>query len=175
MLYHGVRNAPATIRALDTLDHMGIYLLIAGTYTPIAWTLLRRRWRRVMLALVWTWAFAGIVMHLSWSTVPRGLSTGLYLGMGWVAVFCYLEIARRLSHRALLPVVIGGVLYSVGAVFNLARFPVIWPGVFQSHELFHVLVVAASLCHFYFILTVAGATVLEMDRERTPAAVLSRG
>ncbi|QEH35349.1 hemolysin-III related [Aquisphaera giovannonii] len=165
MLFHGVRDAPATILALDRLDHIGIFLLIAGTYTPIAWALLRRRWRLAMLATVWACAAAGIAMHLTWPVVPRGLSTGLYLGMGWLAIVCYLEVARRVSQRALLPLVIGGILYSLGALFNLLHFPVIWPGVFQSHELFHVLVVAASVCHFYFIITVAGVAALEMERE----------
>ncbi|WP_165235293.1 PAQR family membrane homeostasis protein TrhA [Aquisphaera insulae] len=175
-LFHGVRHAPATIRFLDSLDHIGIYLLIAGTYTPITWTLLRRRWRRVMLATVWTWAIAGIVLQLAWPQAPRWLSTGLYLGMGWLAILCYLEIARRVSHRALTPVWLGGVLYSLGAVFNLVHFPVIWPGVFQAHELFHVLVVAASVCHFHFIATMAKAAMRDLDREpRGPVPVPAGG
>ena len=78
----------------------------------------------------------------------------MYLAMGWGAVLCYFEVARRLSHRNLLPVVVGGVLYSLGAVINLLHQPVLWPGVFQAHELFHIFVVAGSLAHYWFMLTV---------------------
>jgi hemolysin III len=136
------------------MDHISIYVLIAGTYTPIAWTLLRGSWRLGVLGLVWFWAVLGISVHATWETLPLWLSTGYYLAMGWGAVFCYFEVARGLSHRILSPIVAGGVLYSLGAVFNLLHRPVLWPGVIQAHELFHLFVVAASLLHFSFILTV---------------------
>src|SRR5262249_44382120 len=131
--------------------------------TPIAWTVLDRYWRRGILGLVWSLAALGIAIHLTCQTVPLWLSTGFYLGMGWAAIFAYFEVARRLSHRALLPITAGGVLYSVGAVFNLLHRPIIWPGVFGAHELFHVFVVAASLTHYCFIITVIGPYVAEPE------------
>ena len=84
----------------------------------------------------------------------RVAMTLMYLAMGWGAVLCYFEVARRVSHRNLLPIVVGGVLYSSGAVINLLHQPVLWPGVFQAHELFHIFVVAGSLAHYWFMLTV---------------------
>lgn len=154
MLYHGVRASDRGIATFALLDYIGIYLLVAGTYTPIAWNLLRGRWRAGILTLVWTWAAVGAMLHLSWTAVPPWLSTGLYLGMGWGSALCYVEVARRLSFRALLPIPVGGLLYSVGALFNLLQGPVFWPGVFEAHELFHLFVIAASLFHFRFMLTI---------------------
>ena len=160
-LYHGVRLPAKRIEAFALLDHAGIYMLIAGTYTPIAWTFLQRHWRRGVLVVVWFWAVLGIAIRVRFESQPIWLSTAFYLGMGWGALFCYFEMARRISHRAMLPIVAGGVLYSVGAIFNLLHGPVLWPGVFQAHELFHLFVVAGSMCHFIFILTVVGPHALD--------------
>lgn len=162
-LYHGVRTPGKVIQALALMDHISIYLLIAGTYTPIAWTLLRGSWRLGVLGLVWFWALLGIAIHVACETLPLWLSTGYYLAMGWAALCFYFEVARGVSHRVMLPIVAGGVLYSAGAVFNLLHQPVLWPGVFQAHELFHLFVVAASLLHFYFIVTVVGPWVDEPE------------
>jgi hemolysin III len=74
--------------------------------------------------------------------------------MGWGVVVCYARIARVVSHRALIPVIVGGVLYSVGAVINLLQRPALWPGVFGFHELFHLFVIAGSLAHYWFIIAV---------------------
>jgi len=168
-LYHGVRLPGERIKAFALMDHVGIYILIAGTYTPIAWTFLRRHWRRGVLGLVWFWAALGITIRLTYETLPPWLYTGFYLGMGWGALFCYFEVARRLSHRAMIPIVAGGVLYSLGAICNLLHEPVLWPGVFQAHELFHLFVVAGSMCHFYFMLTVVGPSELDSQLSPLPA------
>jgi hemolysin III len=154
-LYHGVRLSSLWIERFGLMDHIGIYMLIAGTYTPIAWILLRGLWRWSVLGVVWAWAALGVWMRLTQAGLSPWLSTGFYLAMGWGAVFCYFEVARRVTHRALVPIVAGGLLYSIGAVFNVLGRPVLWHGVFHAHELFHVCVVAASMCHFFFILTVA--------------------
>jgi hemolysin III len=153
-LYHGVRVPRNRIEAFARLDYIGIYLFIAGSYTPIAWNLLRGRWRWGILALVWSWAALGAGLRVARVALPHELSTGSYLAMGWCAVFCYSEVARLLSHRALLPVLLGGILYSIGAILNLLQQPALWPGVFQAHELFHLLVIAGSLAHFQFMLKV---------------------
>jgi hemolysin III len=151
-LFHGVRLPAAGIAAFARLDGVGIFALIAGSYTPIAWTLMRGRWRRWTLATVW-----GVAATASITTgrhFSPAVGTGLYLGMGWGAVVCYSEIAKVVSHRALLPIVIGGLFYSVGAVLNLLHRPVLWPGIFGPHELFHLFVLAGSLAHYWFILKV---------------------
>ncbi len=153
-LYHGVRLPPDRLDVFVRLDSIGIFALIAGSYTPLAWNLMRGRWRVWTLATVWGAAAASIVLIGSGRRFSPILGTCVYLGMGWGIVICYARIARVVSHRALLPVVIGGVLYSVGAVLNLLGRPALWPGIFGVHDLFHLFVIAGSLAHYAFILKV---------------------
>jgi hemolysin III len=150
-LYHGVRLPAAGIAAYARLDGVGIFALIAGTYTPMAWCLLGRRWRRWTLAVVWSVAVSATVVIATGRHFSIVVATGLYLGMGWGAIVCYVEIARNLSHRTLLPIVLGGVSYSVGAIINLVHWPVLYPGTFGAHELFHLFVLAGSFAHYFFI------------------------
>jgi hemolysin III len=150
-LYHSVRLPQADIALCETLDQIGIYILIAGSYTPVAFTMLQGRWKWGSLALIWLLAAVGIVLRSVCWEIPPWLYTGLYLAMGWGAVFCYFELARAISHRALVPLVLGGVFYSIGALVNLLKWPVLWPYVIGAHELFHMLVMAGSLTHFGFM------------------------
>jgi hemolysin III len=159
-LFHGVRTDEQRLGVFQRLDHVGILALIAGTYTPIAWNLLRGRWRRWTLGLVWLSATAGAALHQACGTVPIYVSTALYLGMGWGSVLCCGEIARASSRRALRLILLGGLLYSGGAVLNLLEWPTLWPGVFGPHELFHLFVLAGSLAHFRFMLRVVAPTTL---------------
>ena len=153
-LYHGVRLPAARIAAFARLDSVGIFALIAGSYTPLAWCLLRGQWRRWTLVLVWSVAGIATVLLAAGGHFSPVVATCLYLGMGWGVVVCYFEIARAVSHRALLPVVAGGLSYSVGAVLNVLHWPVIVPGTFGAHELFHFFVLTGSLAHYLFILKV---------------------
>jgi hemolysin III len=152
--YHGACVSDDAVLFLRRLDHIGIYGLIAGTYTPIAWGLMRGRWRRVTLAVAWGAALMGAGTLLVGGLLPIWLSTAIYLALGWGALFMCVEIARRHPPGLILPVVQGGVLYSVGAVINLAKWPILWPGVFEAHEVFHLFVMAGSACHYAFILRV---------------------
>jgi len=151
-LFHGVRASGAGLDLFDRIDHVGIYLLIAGSYTPIAWNLMNGRWRLGILASVWGLTTVGSLLYLFVGVLPPAIGTAIYLGMGWGALFCYRELARSYPHRRLMPLVIGGLFYSVGAVINLMHWPIFWPGVFGSHELFHVFVMAGSLSHYLFML-----------------------
>jgi hemolysin III len=153
-LYHAVRLSPQSIELCARLDYIGIFLLIAGTTTPVALVVLRGWWRTGVLTGVWLMAGTGILVRGLAIPMPDELSTGLYIMMGWMGLICYCELARHLSYRALRPLWVGGLLYSVGAVLNEVHWPVFWPGVFGSHELFHVFVMVASLCHFTFMLRV---------------------
>jgi hemolysin III len=153
-LYHGVRLPAAEIATFARLDGVGIFALIAGSYTPIACCLMKGWWRRSTLAIVWGVAVTATVVISTGRQFSPALSTGLYLGLGWGAVVCYYEIAQVVSHKALLPIVTGGVSYSVGAVLNLLHWPVLFPGTFGTHELFHFFVLAGSLLHYLFILKV---------------------
>ena len=152
-LYHGVRLGKDSIELFDRLDHVGIYLLIAGSYTPVAWNLMKGRWRWGTLGAVWVTTLVGSGLQLGRVRLLGPLATCEYLAMGWGALLVYFQVARVVSHRAMFPLVVGGVFYSVGAVLNLLRWPVIWPGVIGSHEVFHLWVMAGSLAHFWFMLT----------------------
>ena len=153
-LYHGVRLPEQGIAVFNLIDYIGIYVLIAGSYTPLAWNLLRGRWRYGTLGAAWGIAATGIIVQLAFRTLPQSVTTGIYLAMGWGSIFCYFEIARCLTHRPLRPILLGGMFYTVGAAINLAEWPVFWPGVFGAHELFHLFVMAGSLSHFWFMLNV---------------------
>jgi hemolysin III len=151
-LFHGL-HVPRYARTLWKLDHVGIYLLIAGSFTPAVVVLLGGWWRWSMLGMIWLLAVAGISMRLLASNISPSLSTGLYLLMGWSAILCYFELARTVSHRAMRLVVLGGVLYSIGALINLMNWPSLAPRVFGPHELMHLFVMGGSLTHFWFMLT----------------------
>jgi hemolysin III len=151
-LYHAV--PPSGMPLCVRLDYIGIYLLIAGTYTPVVLVVLRGRMRWSMLALIWLMGAAGITLRAFAIPLPDEVSTTFYIMMGWVSLLCYVELARRLSHRALCLLWVGGLIYSVGAVMNVLHWPALWPGIFGAHEMYHLFVMAASLCHFVFMVRV---------------------
>ncbi len=153
MLYHGLRLEKESIDLFDRLDHIGIHLLIAGSYTPVAWNLMRGNWRWGTLTAVWltTLVSSGLLL---WNVrPPLPLATCEYLALGWGALFVYFEVARVVTHKSMRPLVLGGILYSIGALLNLMRWPELWPGVFGSHEMFHLWVMGGSAAHFWFMLT----------------------
>ncbi len=152
--FHAVQLKGELLYRLQRLDHVGIYLLIAGTYTPVAVALLRGAWSWGTLGTVWTVALVCASRVWYGGVLPIWISTLVYLTMGWGSLFCYCELARGYSHRALVPLPVGGILYSIGALINLARWPVLSPGHFGSHELFHFFVIAGSACHIFFMLKV---------------------
>lgn len=153
-LYHGVRLPADRLAPFVRLDSIGIFALIAGSYTPLAWNLMRGRWRAWTLMAVWSTAITAIAVIAFGGHFPPALGTGVYLGMGWGVVVCYARIARVVPRRALLLVLLGGLFYSLGAVLNVIRWPTLWPGIFGVHDLFHLFVMAGSLAHFWFILKV---------------------
>ena len=149
-LFHSVPDDLS--RPFNTIDHIGIYLLIAGTVTPIGLVLLSGRWRLALLSGIWALAAAGILARLLVHPTIVQL-TIFYLFMGWVGSLAYLELARRVPRAALRPLWIGGLCYTVGAVLNGLHWPVLVPGVFESHEVFHLFVMAGSGWHYYFMLS----------------------
>ena len=172
-LYHGARLSAKWIAEFDRIDHIGIFMLIAGSYTPMAWSLLRGRWRWGTLSLAWLLTLAGTTMLLAFGVLSSFWCTALYLGMGWGALACYFELARRLTHRAIFPLLLGGIFYSVGAVLNLAGWPVLRRGVVGPHEIFHLFVIAGSLSHFWFMVRVVVPAT--PARQATPGPALGAG
>jgi hemolysin III len=150
-LYHAVPAEGS--EPFGALDHIGIYVLIAATCTPIGLVVLRGWWRAGLLVTVWLMAAAGVTLRLV-TELPLPVRTGFYLLMGWIGCVTYFELVRRLSHRKVGPIWQGGLLYTIGAVFNLCDWPVLVPGVFEAHDLFHLFVMAGSLCHYHFMLSV---------------------
>jgi len=136
------------------IDYIGIFVLIAGTTTPIVMVVLEGVWRKLTLTFIWLMAAGGISLCLIPITLPTRVFTVLYLAMGWGMCVCYFELARNLSHKKLGLILLGGFLYSTGALLNLARWPVLAPGLFGAHELFHLFVMAGTLTHFLFMFRV---------------------
>jgi len=158
-LFHAVRLPRVWIDRFDQLDHIGIFILIAGSYTPVAWTFLDGRLKWATLGSVWSLSALGTALLLHYGVFSMFWSTLFYLVLGWGALICYIEMARVLSHRSLFLLLLGGVFYTVGAVINLVHWPVIRPGLFGEHELFHVFVIAGSLAHFLFMYHVVAPAV----------------
>lgn len=147
-LLHRGHWRPGVENGLRRWDHANIYLIIAGTYTPIAVLALPPAAGKLMLAIVWTGAIAGVFFRVFWLGAPRWLSTTLYVVIGWVAVLFVPELIEGAGATAVILIVIGGVLYSIGAVIYGMKRPDLVPGVFGFHELFHALTVAAFVCHY---------------------------
>jgi hemolysin III len=133
------------------LDHAMIFALIAGTYTPFCLIVLDNAWGITMLALVWTFAGAGMLLKIVWPYAPRWLSVGLYLGLGWIGIVPITEVVSRMDIAPLTLLLVGGALYTIGAVVYGLRRPDPFPRVFGFHEVFHVFVIAGSAVHFSVI------------------------
>jgi hemolysin III len=146
-LYHRPNWSPGPYRWMRRVDHSAIYLLIAGTYTPIC-LLLGDGPARWTLTLVWIAAALGIAMALAWPNAPRALRTTLYLALGWAALPLVPALGAALGVRALLLLAGGGALYTIGALIYATRRPDPFPRVFGYHEIFHALVVVAAALHF---------------------------
>ena len=156
---HRLRWSPRARLRMDRLDRTMIYVLIAGSYTPVCLLALRPGWRVALLALVWTGAAAGVALVLL-RTRRRGVGVArmvLYLGLGWISLLVLPELARTLGPGRLALAVLGGVLYTVGAIVLIRRRPDPSPRVFGYHEVWHACTVAAGACHFALIWLLATA------------------
>ncbi len=151
-LYHLLPVSPTAVARLRRVDHMTIFILIAGTYTPICLLALDGVWRVGLLILVWGLALCGVLLKLLWMDAPRWLSVALYLAMGWLAVVAASAIFRAVPAGGLAWILAGGLVYSVGALIYGLKRPNLVPGIFGFHELWHLFVMAGSACHFWAIL-----------------------
>ncbi|MGZ0069894.1 PAQR family membrane homeostasis protein TrhA [Microbacterium sp. Yaish 1] len=153
-LYHRFDWKPRTKAILKRIDHANILLLIAGTYTPLAVLALPTEQTVLLLSLVWGGAIAGIFFRVFWIHAPRWLYVALYLALGWAAVM-YIVPLFQANAAMMILVIIGGLLYSGGAVVYALKKPNPWPGHFGFHEIFHVCTVLAFLCHWTACLLIA--------------------
>lgn len=149
-LYHSLNTSVAGRIALRKYDHCSISLLIAGSYTPICLTILRTHgaWGWTILGIIWAMAVAACSLSLLWINSPRWLTSGVYLVMGWLAVFALYPLSHTLPVPGMFWLVSGGILYTVGGVLYAVK----WPGRnnprFGCHEVFHLFILFGSLCHF---------------------------
>ena len=150
-LYHTLPLSERPLRMLRILDHIAIYFLIAGTYTPIALITLHSALGWILLGVVWLIAVAGIPFKLFYLDAPVWLSTGTYLAMGYLALVAVFPLARAVSVAGLMWLVAGGIAYTIGALIYTQRRPDPFPGWFGHHEIWHLLVLVGSACHFAFM------------------------
>lgn len=154
-LLHALPVGGRALLRLRILDHAAIFLLIAGSYTPITLVTLREGhpvWAWTLFVLVWALALLGVLFKLVWIGAPRLLSTGLYLSMGWLALVGIVPLLQELPPAGLWWLLVGGLFYSVGAVIYGLRRPDPFPGRFGYHEIWHLLVLAGSGSHYLLVL-----------------------
>lgn len=147
-LYHLLILPPAADRWLRRLDHMMIYVLIAGTYTPFCLVALPGAWGTGILIAVWTLALAGICLALFYLDAPRFLTVGIYIAMGWLCLVAIRPLAAALAGTGMFWLALGGITYTLGALVYALKKPNPFPGVFGFHEIWHLFVIGGSLCHF---------------------------
>ena len=150
-LYHRVTWTPNLRRWMRRIDHAGIYLLIAGTYTPVCLLVLDGTWRIVVLAIVYAGAAAAVVLKFAWVDAPKWVAPALGLALGWTAVVALPQLATRLNPAAVALLGVGGLAYTAGAIIYARRRPNPMPMVFGYHELFHALTIAAVACQYVAI------------------------
>lgn len=150
--YHSVRGRAKVV--MRKLDHLSIYLLIAGSYTPICMTVLWGGVGGPLLLAIWLCAAAGIILTIAKLDIPRWLTSVIYLAMGWMALFAIAPLSRVLPAAGMFWLIAGGVLYTVGGVLYAVK----WPGRnnprFGCHEIFHVFIVLGSVSHFILMYSV---------------------
>jgi hemolysin III len=150
-LYHRVNWRARLEPWMRRLDHAMIFVLIAGSYTPVALLLLHGALASVLLVVLWAGALGGIVLKLAWITAPSWLVAGIYVALGWAGAAAFPTIVSAAGLAPALMIVVGGVLYTMGAVVYARRRPDPRPAVFGFHEVFHLFVIAAAAVHFVAI------------------------
>lgn len=150
-VYHLGTWSPRTLAVFRRWDHSNIFVFIAGTYTPLCLMLLTGTSRIVLLSLIWGIAIAGVTFRILWLSAPRWLYSMLYVAMGWVAVGWLPAFWSAGGAAVVVLVIIGGVIYSLGAVAYAMKRPNPIPGWFGFHEVFHLCTVLAAICHYIAI------------------------
>jgi hemolysin III len=154
-LYHRRAWSERGYQIMKRMDHSMIFIFIAGTYTPFCVELLTPGKAALMLSLIWAGALGGVALKTIWPHLPRWVGAPLYLALGWGAVAILPDVLHTAGVTCLVLLMIGGIIYSVGAIFYAMRRPNPWPTVFGHHEFFHACTLVAAICHhiaIYFAL-----------------------
>lgn len=149
-IYHTLDISPKVNQLLRKIDHMMIFILIAGTYTPICMIVLGDRTGWTMLTLVWGIAIVGILINALWITCPKWFSSLIYIAMGWICILAITKILSSMPKAGFMWLLAGGVIYTVGGVIYALKLPFFNSRhrYFGSHEIFHLFVMGGSLCHY---------------------------
>ena len=151
--YHGINIGGKVLEYFKKLDHMMIFVLIAGTYTPVCLLVLDGLAGKGLLIAVWALAAIGIAIKAFWINCPKWFSSVIYIGMGWTCLACFKQILAALETKAFVWLLIGGIIYTLGGIVYSLKIP----GFdekhknFNTHDIFHLFVMGGSLCHFIFI------------------------
>ena len=149
-VYHSVNSTEKVNRLLRKIDHMMIFIMIAGSYTPICLIALNNRLGYGLCIAVWSIAIVGIIFKAVWITCPKWVSSVLYIGMGWLCVLALVPIYHALPHAGFGWLLAGGIIYTISGVIYGLKLPIFDSKHknFGSHEIFHIFVMAGSICHF---------------------------
>jgi hemolysin III len=151
-VYHLLDPAYLPRQVLQRLDHAAIWLLIAGTLTPIHTILFRGAWRWGILCIVWAIAITGLVLEvIFFDSIPTWLSLTFYLGLGWIGFLTSWQFYKQYKHESNKFIWLGGLLYSIGAILEAVAWPTLIPGVIGPHEIFHVFVIFGAASHWMFV------------------------
>lgn len=152
-VYHSITVKDRLLRVFRKIDHMMIFVLIAGSYTPVCLIVLGGKSGYTLLALVWGIAVIGMLIKALWITCPKWFSSVIYIAMGWVCLGVFGQLWNSLPHSAFLWLFAGGVIYTIGGVIYALKLPIFDSKhrYFGSHEIFHLFVMGGSICHFIFM------------------------
>jgi len=152
-LYHSVMVKDRLLKVFRKIDHMMIFVLIAGSYTPVCLIVLGGRPGYTLLAVVWTIAIVGMLIKAFWITCPKWFSSIIYISMGWVCLGVFGQLWNTLPHSAFLWLLAGGIIYTAGGIIYALKLPLFnnRHRYFGSHEIFHLFVMGGSFCHFVFM------------------------
>jgi len=151
-LYHWVRTTPQKELILKKVDHIAIYSLIAGSYTPVFYYGLEGAWRWAMLGVVWILAIIGMALKLWLINAPRYVSSAFYVSLGWIALLPFLQLIKNLPMGAIILMAIVGVTYTMGAIIYATKIFDFFPKRFGFHEIFHLFIAAGSIVHYLMVL-----------------------
>ncbi len=155
-LYHALRVPPEGLLRLRRWDHISIFVLIAGTYTPFCLGPLRGPWGWSLLGAIWGLALLGVAVKIFWMSAPRWLYVTFYVMMGWLIVVAFYPLMQASPPQSVFWLVAGGVIYTVGAVIYAAKWPNLLPGRFGFHEIWHLFVMAGSIGHYVAVYHLVG-------------------
>jgi hemolysin III len=150
--YHMVKAKPRVIEILRKFDHAAIYLLIAGSYTPVCYNNFTGFWKWGLLAIIWSFALVGIVIKIFVIKAPRWVTAGVYVLMGWMVILAMNQMLTMLPTGALVWLAVGGIIYTLGAVVYIIKIFNFIPDKFGFHEVWHIFVILGALAHFIAIL-----------------------